>query len=104
MRTLLVLLASLAACGAAPLKKNPPLVDIRSLEPGIIVDIRYATADNFLKTKVYPSNRCFLVPSAAERLAKAHRALKAQGVGLKVWDGYRPLSAQKKLWALNPDA
>lgn len=103
-RTLAVLL--IAGCAAAPppvTTSESPLVDIAAIEPGIRVDIRYATADNFLKTAVYPVNCCLLRPETAQRLARAHRALQRQGLGIKVWDCYRPLSVQKKLWALKPD-
>ena len=64
-------LSILAGCAAAPTPVSAPkspLIDIASIEPGIVVDIRYATADNFLKAAVYPVNRCLLVPETAQRL------------------------------------
>lgn len=78
-------------------------MDISQAAPSIRVDIRYATADNFTKTVLYPVNRCLLRPSVAQRLARVQEDLRASGLGLKVWDCYRPLSIQKKLWALVPD-
>lgn len=85
------------------MKQVPPLVDIRDIEPGVVIDIRYAGTDNFLKAAVYPQNRCLLLRRTAERLARAHRALREKSLGIKVWDCYRPLSVQKKLWAIKPD-
>lgn len=91
-----IVLLLLAAAGA-------DLVDIRSVNPRIRLDIRYATTDNFTKTKVYDEARCFLRPDVARRLSRAQTELEAQGLGLKVYDCYRPLSVQRKFWALVPD-
>jgi D-alanyl-D-alanine dipeptidase len=79
------------------------LVNIEALIPGIRLDIRYATANNFTKRPLYPVARCNLRKQVAERLAKVQQELQAQGLGLKVFDCYRPLSIQKQLWALLPD-
>ena len=86
------------------MSKAAPLVEIRTQDTGILLDIRYATADNFMKTAVYPDARCFFVRETAERLVRVQQSLKPKGYGLKVWDCYRPLSVQKKLWAIVPDA
>jgi D-alanyl-D-alanine dipeptidase len=79
------------------------LVDIRDVAPGIRLDIRYATENNFTRVKVYGEARCLLRPEAANRLAEVQRDLARSGLGLKVYDCYRPLSVQKKFWALVPD-
>ncbi len=79
------------------------LVDLQKIEPTIIVDLRYATEDNFLGRAVYTDKRCFLCRCTAERLARVQKRLQAQGYGLKVWDGYRPLSVQKLMWEMMPD-
>lgn len=68
----------------------------------IALDMKYATADNFLGQKVYDSARCFLRPKTAERLQNAAQAAQAKGYQLKIFDCYRPLSIQKKMWALHP--
>ncbi len=81
----------------------PPMVDIHKMNPSIILDIRYATSDNFLHRPVYKQARCFLVKEAAERLNEVQKELQSIGLGLKVFDGYRPLSVQKKMWAIMPD-
>ncbi len=92
----------LAAC-ASPAPRAGDLVDIHSTAPDIVVDIRYAAADNFTKQVLYPVNRCLLRRSVAKRLAKVQTDLKKRGLGLKVWDCYRPLSIQRKLWKIVPD-
>lgn len=102
MRRALLLLALLlpAALHAA----DPgDLVEIRSIAPGILIELPYATTANFTKQAVYKTEKCFLRRFAAERLAAVQKELEAMGLGLKVWDGYRPLSVQKQFWALVPD-
>ncbi len=79
------------------------MVDITNLDSTIIVELRYATTNNFMKEKLYTSNICLLQRPVAERLIKVHRYLQERGMGLKVWDGYRPLSVQKKMWEKIPD-
>lgn len=95
---------ALLLCVVAPgLEAKEKLVDIHSVHPNIRVDIRYATPDNFTKGILYPLNRCLLQEDAAQALARAQDLLEQEGLGLKVWDCYRPLSIQKKLWAIVPD-
>ena len=79
------------------------LVDITSLDSTIIIDLRYATADNFMKEVLYSANICLLRKTVAEKLIKVQQDLRRQGLGLKVWDGYRPLSVQKKMWEKMPN-
>jgi D-alanyl-D-alanine dipeptidase len=79
--------------------------DIAQLEPGIRLDIRYATTDNFTQSKIYDCPRCLLRPEAAEAVVKAHKILKKKGLGLKMFDCYRPRPYQQRLWdkVPNPD-
>lgn len=79
------------------------LIDIRSVNPGILLDIRYATTNNFLKRQVYPVARCVLRGTAARRLSQVQEDLEKKGLGLKVYDCYRPLSVQKLMWQIKPD-
>ena len=79
------------------------LVDIMKLDSTIVVELKYATADNFLQDTLYSANICLLRRAVAERLVKVHHSLRPMGLGLKIWDGYRPLSAQKKMWEKLPD-
>jgi D-alanyl-D-alanine dipeptidase len=78
------------------------LVELTSLEPTIRLDIRYATADNFLSTPVYDQARAFLQRPAAEALLRAHRALADTGHGLLVHDAYRPWWVTKVFWEATP--
>lgn len=82
--------------------RTPDLVEIVKLESTIKLDIRYATADNFLGQPVYTQARAFLQRPAAEALARVHRALARSGYGLVIFDGYRPWSVTKKFWDATP--
>jgi D-alanyl-D-alanine dipeptidase len=87
----------------SPLPFDARLVDIRSVNTKIALDIRYATTNNFLKGKVYPVARCVLRGAAARRLSQVQDDLATSGLGLKVYDCYRPLSVQKQMWKIKPD-
>src|SRR5262249_32630426 len=70
--------------------RRPELAEVIKLDRTIKLDIRYSTSNNFLGTPVYSQARAFLQRPAAEALVRANRALKLQGYGLLVHDGYRP--------------
>ena len=78
--------------------REPDLVELVKLDPTIRLDVRYATANNFLGTPVYTQARAFLQRPAAEALVRAHQALRARGYGLIVHDGYRPWYVTKIFW------
>ncbi len=102
-RSLLAALLAAGCAGAAPTKPKPVLTDVAAAVPGVRLDIKYATADNFTKEAVYPAARCLLRPEAAAALARVQTDLADKGLSLKVWDCYRPLSVQKRFWELVPD-
>ena len=79
------------------------LVDIKEVNPRIVVDMKYASEDNFAKTRLYDSNTCFLRRSTAEKLGAVQKELEGMNLGLKVWDCYRPLAVQRILWQILPD-
>lgn len=79
------------------------LVDLHSIHPTIRLDLRYATANNFMHRALYKQSRCLLRANAAEQLSQVQQDLEAYGLGLKVYDCYRPLSVQKQMWKLVPD-
>jgi len=83
--------------------KPADLVDITTVDPSIVVDIRYATTNNFTGVAVYPVGRCLLRREIAEHLARVQTSLQQRKLGLKVWDCYRPISVQQKFWELKPD-
>lgn len=80
------------------------LIDVRAAVPDIILDIRYARADNAFRTVLYPFAAAYLAEPAARKLARAAEDLRGRGLRLVVFDAYRPLSVQRRLWALRPDS
>jgi D-alanyl-D-alanine dipeptidase len=78
-------------------------VNVATLEPSIRLDIRYATPNNFVAQQLYSCPACYLRPQAAYALQKAHRQLQQYGLGIKVYDCYRPQYIQQKLWDIKPD-
>lgn len=79
------------------------LVDLAEIDASFVLDNRYATSDNVTGIRLYPANTIYLERSAADRLARVQASLRGQGLGLKVFDGYRPLAVQKALWRVKPD-
>ena len=80
------------------------LVELQSLDPTIRYDIRYATENNFMGARFYTSAHAFMQRAPANALARAHRALAADGVGLIVYDAYRPWHVTKMFWDATPDS
>lgn len=96
MRTTTALaLASLLAAGCAHAPPEPDLVDLERVAPGVSLSMRYAGPDNFVGEPIdgYEGPRCLLTPAAARALAGAQRELEARGLGLRVFDCYRPQRA-----------
>jgi D-alanyl-D-alanine dipeptidase len=83
--------------------RDDDLVDVAAVIPDAVLDLRYATADNFTGAVLYPKAVCKLRRAVAARLAKAAEALRAQGRRLLLWDCYRPSSIQERFWKLVPD-
>ena len=90
--------------GAAAAQPADRLIDVGKLSAGFAVDLRYATKDNFTGIKQYPSSICCLQEGTAWKLAAANKELMKKGYRIKIWDAYRPLSIQKKMWAVMPDS
>lgn len=89
---------------AAPPRAAVPLVEVTQVVPRVVVDLRYATAQNFTGQVLYPpSARCYLRADVAEALAKAATALAQEGLFLKLWDCYRPKRVQFQLWDIVHD-
>lgn len=85
-----------------PHKREARLVELITLDPTIKLDIRYATENNFVGKQVYPEARAFLQRPAAKALVRVHRRLKKQGLGLVIFDGYRPWTITKLFWEVTP--
>lgn len=79
-------------------------LEVSRFIPEILLDIRYATSNNFTKEKLYPYARCYLHRDALIALSKVQQELNQKNLRLKIYDGYRPLSMQQKLWDLVQDS
>jgi D-alanyl-D-alanine dipeptidase len=82
--------------------RQSDLVELLNLEPGLKLDIRYATPNNVAGRAVYQEARAFLQRPAAQALIRAHRALRVHGFGLLIFDGYRPWTVTKLFWDVTP--
>ncbi len=80
------------------------LIDLHTLDKILVIDLPYATKQNFTKKKLYHHARAFMQYDVAKRLLRTQKLLKQQGYRIKVWDTYRPLSVQRILWKHKPDA
>ena len=83
-------------------KREADLIELNKLDKTIKLDIRYARNDNFVGRPVYTEARAFLQRPAAQALLQVHRQLKKQGLGLVIFDGYRPWSVTKLFWEVTP--
>jgi D-alanyl-D-alanine dipeptidase len=84
--------------------RETDLVELVKLDSTIRLDIRYATARNFLGTPLYSQARAFMQRPAAEALLRAHRKLRAMGYGLLIHDAYRPWYVTRMFWDGTPPA
>lgn len=102
----LIALVLLAFAPAVQAEKQVPadLVDVQAYVPDLVIDLRYATPNNFMGRAVYPPDaRCLLRRSVAERLKRVADKLRAEdGTRLRAYDCYRPLSVQKIMWSIFP--
>lgn len=103
-----MVLLAVVACSSAPPAPAPDvipdaaviegMVDIATLIPDAVIDLRYATDRNLTGAPIYPVARCLLATAVADRLAKAASLLRDQHLRLVLWDCYRPFSMQQILW------
>jgi D-alanyl-D-alanine dipeptidase len=100
-----------AALRAQALAASPPvetgkqpadLVDLRTIDTRIRLDIRYATTNNFMGFPLYERAAAYMQRPAAEALGRAQKALAAQGYGLLIHDAYRPWFVTKMFWEATP--
>lgn len=78
-------------------------VNLKDLHPKIELDLRYATTNNFMELQIYDCGQCYLRLATARALLIAQKELETQNLGFKMYDCYRPKSAQYKLWKKMPD-
>ncbi|MGH6909476.1 MAG: M15 family metallopeptidase [Phenylobacterium sp.] len=102
-----------AALRAEALTASPPvetgkqpadLVDLKTIDPRIKLDIRYATANNFMGFPLYERAGAYMQRPAAEALGRAQKTLAAHGYGLLIHDAYRPWFVTKMFWEATPPA
>jgi len=74
------------------------VIELTTLSKTIKLDIRYARTDNFTGRIVYPEARAFLQPVAAKAVVRVHKKLASDGLGIVIFDGYRPWSITKLFW------
>ena len=79
------------------------LVPVREYIPNIAVDLRYATTNNFTGKVIYDFTEPYLRYGTVKKLMSVQNTLNQQGYGLLIWDAWRPVSAQFKLWEVVPD-
>lgn len=84
---------------------NKKMVELKSAIPGMVYDLRYATSNNFMHRLMYPSKTrfTFLRLVAVKALQNAQSKLHEMGLGLKVFDAYRPYAVTEKFWELVHD-
>jgi len=79
-------------------------VNLKDFSKDFVLDIKYATEDNFLKKKVYDCAECYLRLKTIKMLIAANTEFETKGYRIKLFDCYRPLDIQKKMWEIVPNA
>ena len=79
-------------------------VNLKSASNAFIIDMKYATTDNFMKQVVYDCDECYLRYKTIKQLMKANTDFLKLGYRIKIFDCYRPLDIQKKMWEIVPNA
>lgn len=87
--------------GTSP--SDTTFVNIKTYSDSFVFDMKYATDDNFLKSKVYDCAECFLRYKTVKSLIEANEKFLKLGYRIKIFDCYRPLDVQKKMWKLVPN-
>lgn len=86
-----------------PKREDSDFVKLRDYIPDITIELKYATTSNFTGTVVYDFTEVYLRYSTVLKLMEVQNELRQMGLKLKIWDGFRPLEAQQKLWNAKPD-
>lgn len=122
MHRILIFLMILSTFLAFGQDTDDELVNPKDIIPDLVIDLKYATSDHkflnlpegdLLLPKFYTVNECLVLSKAAKLLKIAQDSLKKirefdgktypNGIGLKIWDGYRPLSVQYLFWEIYPN-
>lgn len=100
MKLIITFLSALLSFGVWGQESD--FVRLKDLSSDFVYELKYATPDNFLKQAVYDCGECYLRKSTAEALVKANKDFIQLGYRIKLFDCYRPLSVQKKMWKILP--
>ncbi len=100
MKLIITFLSALLSFGVWGQQSD--FVRLEDLSSDFVYELKYATPDNFLKQAVYDCGECYLRKSTAEALVKANKDFIQLGYRIKLFDCYRPLSVQKKMWKILP--
>ena len=82
---------------------NSDFVAVKDYIPDILVELKYATANNFTGHVIYEFQDVYRRYGTVKKLMLVQQELRNMGLGLKIWDGFRPVSAQFRLWEVLPD-
>lgn len=110
----LAIASTIALCISCTVDPKPAdLVLVSDYIPDIELDIKYATDDNFTSSVLYDTALCYLAYETAQQLKLVQDSLRniksfqgttyPEGLGIKIWDGFRPISVQFKMWEIVPD-
>lgn len=88
---------------SAEIVNDTTFVNLKNYSNDFLYDMKYATLDNFLKAKVYDCAECFLRFKTVKALIEANNSFMKKGYKIKLFDCYRPLDIQKKMWKIVPN-
>lgn len=85
--------------------EDKQMIELKKLIPNLVYDLKYATKNNFMHRRMYPPTTyiTFLRKPAVEALYKVQQELNSKGLGIKIFDAYRPYAVTKKFWELVKD-
>lgn len=86
-----------------PIKEINGLVNVSDMDESLIMDLKYATENNFTGRVIYPVNVCVLRKETALKLISANEEFKKMGYRIKIWDAYRPMYVQRIFWNIIQD-
>lgn len=88
---------------ALPDRRDDEFVDVLDYIPDLVVDLQYGTVNNFTGKVIYKTDEVYLRYGTVKKLMEVQKELRTKGYLLKIWDGFRTITAQKELWYANPD-
>lgn len=87
-----------------PEPQDDAFVRVQDYIPDLAVDLRYATENNFTRQRIYGFSELWLRYGTVKKLMLVQEELRQKGLSLKIWDGFRPPSAQFRLWDICPNS